>query len=145
MHELKNYRVVMCNDTEEWWKTWRGIKLSFQNWHKEFDNFWLEHSKVSKIWTLRDCFWLKYIMFELKKYKEVIFHDTGQWCKIWRKINMWFRKRHEEFGKFSQEQLKVSMKYNATYEEKTTCQFKIDMRNLINFDSSTWKSKKFAL
>ena len=25
---------------------WRGIDLSFQNWHKEFDNAWLEHSKI---------------------------------------------------------------------------------------------------
>ena len=25
----------------------------------------------------------KYIRFELKKYRGVIFHDTEQWCKIW--------------------------------------------------------------
>ena len=29
--------------------------------------------------------------------------------------------------------------------EELTCQFKIDMRNLTNFDLSTQKSKKFAL
>ena len=46
MHELKHCRVVVCNDTEEWWKIWRSIDLSFQNRHKEFDEFWLEHSKV---------------------------------------------------------------------------------------------------
>ena len=28
----------------------------------------------------------------VKKYREVIFHDTGDWCKIWRKIDFWFRK-----------------------------------------------------
>ena len=33
MHELKIYRGVMCNDTEEWCKIWREIDLSFQNWH----------------------------------------------------------------------------------------------------------------
>ena len=48
MHELKIYRGVMCNDTEEWWIIWRGIDLS-QNWHKTFDQFWLENLKVSKI------------------------------------------------------------------------------------------------
>ena len=37
------YRGVISNDTEEWWKIWRGIDLSFQNWHKEFDKFLLEH------------------------------------------------------------------------------------------------------
>ena len=26
----------------------RGIDLSFQNWHKEFDRFWPKHPKVSK-------------------------------------------------------------------------------------------------
>ena len=83
--------------------------MSFQNWHKEFDEFWLENSKVSKIYTLMGCFWPKYIMFELKKmYRGVIFHDTRVWCKIWRKTDIWFGKWHEEFGKFSLEHTKVS-------------------------------------
>ena len=25
----------------------------------------------------------KYMRFEVKKYRQVIFHDTEQWCKIW--------------------------------------------------------------
>ena len=33
----------------------------------------------------------------------------------------------------------------AKFDEELTCQFKINMRNLTNFDSSTQKSKKFAL
>ena len=65
------YRGVMCNDTEEWWKIWRGIDLLFQNWHKEFDEFWFENLKVSKIYTLTRCFWPKYIMFELTSTQEV--------------------------------------------------------------------------
>ena len=47
-------------------------------------------------------------MFDLKKYRAVIFHDIEGWCKIWRKIHFWFGKWHEEFGKFSPEQLKIS-------------------------------------
>ena len=43
-------------DTEEWWKICCGIDLSFQNWHKEFDESWLDHWKVSKIYTLMGCF-----------------------------------------------------------------------------------------
>ena len=173
MHELKMYRGVMCNDTEEWWKIWRGIDLSFQNWHKEFHEFWFENSKVSKIYTLMGCFWLKYIMFELKKYRGAIFHDTRVRCKIWRKTDLWFGKWHEEFGKFSPEYLKVSnlvlswdpfvqstkyMSYKFTEElcvmtlknddkskEELTFRFKIDIRNLTKFDLSTRKSQKFAL
>ena len=47
-------------------------------------------------------------MFELRKYREVIFHDAKEWCKIWRKSDLWFGKWHEEFGKFSPEHMKVS-------------------------------------
>ena len=86
---------------------------------------------------------------------------------------MRFEKRHEKFGKFSPEHLKVSklglwwdpfvqsrkgvtlkvteelcvmtMKDNSKFEEELTCHFKIDLRNLTNFDSSTQKSKKIAI
>ena len=68
-----NYRGVISNDTEEWWEIWRGTDLSFQNWHKEFDEFWLENFKVSRIYPLMGCFWPKYIMVELKKYRELSF------------------------------------------------------------------------
>ena len=47
--------------------------LPFRIWQKEFDEFWLEHSKVSKIYTLIGCFWPKYMMFELKKYRKLYF------------------------------------------------------------------------
>ena len=39
----------------------------------------------------------------------------------------------------------MRMKNDAKFEEELTCQFKIDMRNLMNFDLSTRKSQKFAL
>ena len=120
-----------------------------------------------------DSFWPAHmyeLMFELKKYRGVIFHDTEEWCKIWRKTDLWFGKWHEEFGKFSPEHSKVSklglwwgpfvqsgkcislkfteelcvmtMKNNAKFEEELTCHIKIDMRNLTNFDPSTWNLKE---
>ena len=39
----------------------------------------------------------------------------------------------------------MTMKNDTKIEEKLTCHFKTDMRNLMNFDSSTRKSKKIAL
>ena len=49
-------------------------------------------------------------------------------------------------GSFCLQELCVmTMKNNAKFEEELTCHFKTDMRNLTNFDSSTRKSKKFAL
>ena len=56
MYELKIYRGVLCHDNKEWCK----------KRNEKFDEFWPEHSKISKICTL-GCFWLQYIMFELKK------------------------------------------------------------------------------
>ena len=71
----------MCHDNEEWFKIWRKIDLSIQNWHEEFDEFWPEYSQISNISTLVGCFSPKYIMFELKKYGGVMFDDTEYWCK----------------------------------------------------------------
>ena len=140
---------------------------------RNLTNFDLSTRKSQKIFTLMGSFWAKYILFELKKYRGVIFHDIEEWCKIWRKTDLLLGKWHEEFGKFSPEHLKVSklglwwdpfvqsrkclslkfteelyvmtMKNDAKFEEELTCHFKIDMRNLKNFDSNTQKSKKFAL
>ena len=84
------YRKVMFYETEEGYKISRGIDLSFQNWHKEFVKIWLEHSKVSKIFILMDSFWAKYILFELKKDRGVIFHETEEGYKIWKGIDSSF-------------------------------------------------------
>ena len=82
--------------------------MPFQNWHEEFDKFWLEHLEPSKIFTLMGSFWKKYVLFELKMYRGVVFHDTKEWCKIWRKADLWFGKWQEKFGIFSPEDSKVS-------------------------------------
>ena len=119
------------------------------------------------------CLWPKYIMFELRKYRGVIFGGTEYWCKNWRKTDFYFQKWHEEFAKFSPDYLKVSkfglwwdsfiqsrkcmnlkftgelfvmtMKKDEKLEEKLTCYLKIDVKTLICFDPSTRKSQKFAL
>ena len=47
--------------------------------------------------------------------------------------------------KFTGEFCVTTMKNDAKLEDELTCQFKIDMKNLRNFDPSTQKSQKFAL
>ena len=47
--------------------------------------------------------------------------------------------------KFTGEPCVMRIKNDAKFEEDLTCQFKIDMRNLMNFDPSTRKSQKFEL
>ena len=119
--------------------------------------------KFSKICTFIGCYYAKYWMFDLKKYRGVIFQDTEEWCEIWRQTDWRFEKWHEEYDKFSPEHLKVSklglwwdlliqsrnsvrlkfteelcftaMKNDTKFEAELTCRFKIDM-NFTNFDPS---------
>ena len=170
--ELIIYKGVMCHENQEWRKNWRGIDFSVQNWHEQFDEFWFKYSKISKICTLMGCLWSKYTMSDLKKCKRVMFDSIEYWCKIWRETDFCFQKWHEKFGKFSSEtwqsqnldfdeillntkkkmyELKLTgelfvmtMKNDAKLDEELTCRFKIDVRTLINFDSSTRKSQKFT-
>ena len=100
LFELKKYRGVIFHETEEGYKIWRGIDLSFQNWHKKFDKFWPEQSKVSQMFILMGSFWAKYILFVLKKYTWVIFHEAEEEYKIWRGIDLLFQSWHKEFDKF---------------------------------------------
>ena len=112
MFELKKYRGVIFHDTREWCKIWRKTDLWFGKWHEEFGKFSPEHSKISKICTLMSCFWPKYKMFELKKYRWVMFDGTEYWCKIWRKTDLCFQKWHEEFRKFSPEHVQKSKNWD---------------------------------
>ena len=99
LFELKKYRGVIFHETEEGYKFW--------NWHKECGKFWPEHSKISKIFTLMGFFRAKYILFKLKKYKGIIFHETEEGYKIRRGTGLSFQNWHKQFDKFWPEHLKV--------------------------------------
>ena len=58
LSKVKNVRAYI----HEWCKTWRGIDLSFQNWHEKFDELSPKHWNVSKICNLICSFWTKYIL-----------------------------------------------------------------------------------
>ena len=75
MYELKIYRGVICHDNEKRCKIGRGIDLSFQNWHESFD-FDLSTQKFQKFALKWAAFDQSIIMFELKKYRGVIFDGT---------------------------------------------------------------------
>ena len=82
LSELRKYRRVIFHNTEFGEKLTCCFKIDKGN----LTNFEPEHSKVSKICTLMGSFWPKYIMFELKKYRGVMFDSTEGCCKIWRKV-----------------------------------------------------------
>ena len=106
-YEFKIHRGVICHNNEELRKNWRETDLSFQRWHEEFEEFWPEHLKVSKIFILMGSYWAKYILFELKMYRRVTFHEPEEGCKIWRGIDLKFQNWHKEFDKFWHEHSKV--------------------------------------
>ena len=58
-------------------------------------------TQISKNFTPMGHFCSKYVRFELKKCRGVIFHDTEQWCKLWKALTSWFQKWHEELGELS--------------------------------------------
>ena len=56
--------------------------------------------KSQKNCTLMGCFWAKYIILELKKYKRVMFDSTEDWCKIWRKLTCAFKNDIKNLANF---------------------------------------------
>ena len=123
LFELKKNKGVIFHETEEGYKIWKGIDLLLQNWHKAFDKFWPERSKVSRFFTLMGSFWAKNILFELKKYRWVIFHESEEGYKIWRGMDLSLQNWHKEFDKFWPEHWK-SQKCSvqrAPFEQSIYC------------------------
>ena len=67
--EVQIFRLLKCQE-----------KLWILNWAL----------KILLILILMSSFPDKYIMFELKKYRGVMFIDTKEWCKILTKTDLWF-------------------------------------------------------
>ena len=90
---LKIYTLIGCFLDEKiqksyvsWqWRVMQSLKKSWILVSKMTWRIWwiftqpLKGSKISLRWAIRP----KYMKFELKQYRGVIFHDTEQWCKIW--------------------------------------------------------------
>ena len=91
---------------------WRKTYLWFEKLIEKFRRFSPEHLKVSKLGLCCDLF---------------------------------VQSREGMTLKFTEELCVMTMKNNAEedeFEEELTCHFKIDMKNLTNFDLSTQKFKK---
>ena len=156
------------------WKLIQNLKKNWSVVTKMTRIWWnLIRALGSKTCTFICSYCANYLIFDLKKYGGVIFHDTEGRCKILRKTDFWFEKWHEEYGEFSPEHLKVSklglwwdawiqsrrtmslkfteelcvmtMKNDAKFEQELTCHFKAHMKNSTNFDLSTRKSQTILL
>ena len=105
VHHSAKFQTFDCSGeiSPKLWKIWRELIFCFKN-DKNLVNFDLstKNSKKFALWFLLcKVFWPK-------KIQRSIFHDIEESCKIWRKTDLWFGKWHEEFGKFSSENLKMS-------------------------------------
>ena len=90
--------MKMKNDTKIEEELICRFKIDMRN----FTNF-DQSTQKSKKFILIGSLWPKYTLLELQKYRGVIFYDTEEICKVWRKTDLWFEKRLEKFGKFSPE------------------------------------------
>ena len=91
----------MSHDPEDWCKIWRKTDLLFQKW-QEFGEFWPEHSKVSKICTFIGSYCAKYLKFDLKKYRGVIFHDNEEDAKFEEKLTCGLENEIRNIANFHQ-------------------------------------------
>ena len=66
--------------TDEWSKVWR--KTDFVSKMTRIWSILTLALEILEISTLIDSFRAKYIIFDLKKYRGRVFHDTEEWCKI---------------------------------------------------------------
>ena len=128
----------------------------------------LKSPKISLQWAI---FVQSIWGLSLKRKRGVISHGTEQWCKIWEtlilvskmawrigwtfiirapkslKIVRWwalFVQGIYCFGsKLSEDLCVMTLKGVAKFKWKLTCGLKSDIRNLVNFYASSWKSKKW--
>ena len=80
-----------------------------------------------------------YIVWATKVHRSYLSWKLGLWC------DPFVQSGKGMTLKFAEKLCVMTMKNNAKFEEELTCHFKIDMRNLTNFDWSTQKPKKIAL
>ena len=128
---------------------------------RNFVNFYPTSQRFQNF-TSMGYFCPKYMWFELKKYGGVIFYETEQWCEIWINpawpygfkngmrnwvnfqysaqkseklyINGFFLSKGLCFSKKTSEGLCVmTLKGNAKFKEKATCDLKNHIRHLVNF------------
>ena len=94
------------------------VQKSCVSWHwrvmQNLKKNWLLVPKMTRrIWrilkravaSLKNCtlmcyFCWKYVIFDPKRYRRVMCHNTEEWYKICRGTDLCFEKLHEDFGEF---------------------------------------------
>ena len=112
-------------------------------WLEKSQGIWLILMRAAeslKTCTLIGSFCRKHVKIQMKKYRRVMFHDTEEWCKVWRKTDLWFQKRHEEFGEFSPKHSKAKNFTAMGYFCPTYMWFELKKyRGVIFHDTEQWR------
>ena len=124
---------------------------------KMFEIIQWKTCKVFNVWSKKlqrnYLSWHWRVMQNLKKNWLVVWKMTGI-CKFLpeqlkvSKLGFWWdpfiQSRKSMSLKSIEELCAMTIKNDANFEKELTCHFKVDMRNLMNFGPSTWKSRKFS-
>ena len=73
---------------------------------------------------------------------------SSQYLKVSKLVFSWdpfVQSRKRMSYKFTEELKVISLKNDVKSEEELNCRYKLDIRNLTNFDARTRKSQKFTL
>ena len=128
--QLKKYIGVMSTSLKSDAKLEEKL-ICFKN-DKHLVNFDPSTQEVSKICTLIGSYCGKYLMFDLKLYRGVIFYDTEEWCKIWRKTDLWY----EGFADFHQSSQKCqNWDFDGVQNRKCTS---LKFTGVIYHDNEEW-------
>ena len=73
------------------------------------------------------------------------FHQSTKVAKFGLLLGPFIQSKRFMSLKFTRVLCVMTMKHNTKSEKELTCLFKIDMRNLTNFDRSTCKTQKITL
>ena len=157
MQNLKKNRFVVPKMTRIWWILIWALK-SLNNLH--FD--WSLLCKVYNVWPKK----YRGAIFHDTEVSCTIWRKTGLWFWKWyeefgkfsllvkmevselemSKLGLWwdpFVQNRKYMNQITKEFCVMALKNDEKFEEKLTCCFKIDIRDLTNFDWSTQKSQKF--
>ena len=103
----------MCHNNEEWHKKWRGIDLSVQKWHGEFNRFWPKHSKISKNLHFNGLLLTKvYSVWAKKEYRGVTFMTLNTGTKLEGKMACAFKNDIRNWANFHQSKFGKSKNWN---------------------------------
>ena len=143
--QLKKYRRLspMTLKSDAKFKEKLTCRFTFKFDVRNLVNFHPNTQKPTNF-TSMGCFFPKCMMFELKNYRGLIFHDTERWWKIW--INpdlvVWFQKWLEELGELSLEHPKVwKLQIDGLFLSKAYILFQLENFRGIMCHDTEWCCK----